>query len=320
MINDSMEIAILMAVYEPNLVWLEKQLRSLNRQTYKNIVLYVRDDASASFSFSQLEQLLAETVTAFPYHCARNTENVGFNRTFSMLSEEAEADAFAYCDQDDIWAAEKLAVLADAIQRENAALAYCDLCVIDEGNRMIAKSISVVKPRIHPQAGEGLAPFFLVNNCVSGCAALVRAATVKQSLPFVYEMIYDQWLALHAALQGKIVFVPAPLVQHRLHSANQSETLKGILTKDDYINHYIHRDERRMKELFQRVSLPDDQIRVQAWMDARIALVKHEKGAWVRLFRLRDVKKTVSWFELTLPYMPGWLFAVTRKWIRREKA
>ena len=58
---------------------------------------------------------------------------LGSNRTFERLTEEAEGEYFAYCDQDDVWLPEKLAVLQEALEREKALLVCSDMYIIDGG-------------------------------------------------------------------------------------------------------------------------------------------------------------------------------------------
>ena len=89
-------IAILMAVYEPQLDWLREQLESLEKQTYPNLKLYVRDDCSKTVPFTEIEQCIRECIQSFPYEIQRNEENLGSNRTFQRLTEEAEAWLAAY--------------------------------------------------------------------------------------------------------------------------------------------------------------------------------------------------------------------------------
>ena len=312
-----MRIAILLAVYEPNPAWLQEQLLSLNRQTHVPLELYVRDDASPTFPYAELERMLSQTVTRFPWHCERNAKNTGSNQVFSDLTLKTEADAFAYCDQDDVWEPEKLAVLAKAMERERATLAYGDVRIIDASGVPTAQTIRTVKPHIVYQTGAGLAPFFLTGNCVTGCAALVRADVAKNAVPFLQETVYDQWLALCAAQGGTLSFVREPVANHRIHSGNQTATLGGIRTKADYIQRYIKRDERRAAEFSLRVNLGAQQRRFEAWTRARSTLARGEPGAWRKLLRLANVRPNVSFFELALPLMPETAFRAACRLIRR---
>ena len=115
-------IAILMAVYEPRMDWLREQLESLNAQTYPNLRLYIRDDCSPAVPFEEIRALVETCITKFPFTIARNAENVGSNKTFERLTEEAEGDLFAYCDQDDVWLPEKLEILQEEMERTGALL------------------------------------------------------------------------------------------------------------------------------------------------------------------------------------------------------
>ena len=111
--NEKPLIAILMAVYEPNMDWLKNQLDSINVQTYSNIRLYIRDDCSVTVPFETIKALASECITELPYSIERNDNNLGSNKTFELLTQEAEGEYFAYCDQDDIWHSDKLTVLQE---------------------------------------------------------------------------------------------------------------------------------------------------------------------------------------------------------------
>lgn len=302
------QIAILMAVYDPNPAWLAQQLDSLEKQTYRPLRLYVRDDASPNFPFERLEALVAEHIRSFSAECARNEHNLGSNATFGLLTYQADSALLAYCDQDDVWEPDKLQKLATALENENAQLACCDLSVIDADGRQTARSLHDVKPHIVYRSGEGLASAFLTTNFVTGCACVVRAEASRAALPFPQYTVHDQWLALCAAQRGSIAFVPEALVRYRIHGENQTPTLKGVHTKKDYYAVRIARDQRRIAEFGQRVDLGMPQRRLERWMAAREALAAGSVPAWFRLVWLCNVDAKVSLLELALPLIPEKLF------------
>ncbi|MDD3409451.1 MAG: glycosyltransferase [Eubacteriales bacterium] len=301
-------ISVLMAVYNPNPEWLREQLLSLERQTRRPDRLYVRDDASPAFAFERLRALVAECVPSVPAQVERNAENRGSNATFALLTETAEGDCFAYCDQDDAWEPQKLEKLEKALLESGAQLACCDLSVMDGSGRQTADSVRQVKPHIVYRSGEGLAPVFLTTNFVTGCACLVRADAARAALPFPAYTVHDQWIALTAARRGGIVSLPEPLVRYRIHGENQTPTLRGVQSKADYARVRIGRDRRRVDEYHERVDLGEPQRRLERWMNAREGLARHEKGAWRALFALRGVDPKISWFELAMPLLPEGLF------------
>ena len=103
-------VAILLAVYEPREDWLIELLDSLNEQTYPDLTLYIRDDASPKYSFERLAEIVREHVTAFPYTLMQNETNLGSNQTFARLVTDAKDEHYiAFCDQDDVWLAKKIA-------------------------------------------------------------------------------------------------------------------------------------------------------------------------------------------------------------------
>ena len=89
---DKPRIAILLAVYEPRMDWLQEQLRSLDAQTYPNLMLYVRDDGSRTVSFERIEQCVQQNIHSFSYKVEQNEKNLGSNSTFERLTREAEGE------------------------------------------------------------------------------------------------------------------------------------------------------------------------------------------------------------------------------------
>lgn len=312
-------IAIALAVYEPNLSWLREQLISLNQQTYPSLHLYVRDDASPSFSVPEIEALLKELITAFPYTFARNQENMGSNATFSLLTEEAEGDWIAYCDQDDLWASDKLEKLSVAMQEEGTTLVYSDMEVIDGAGELKAKSLADVKPHLCYREGEGLATVFLSTNFVTGCALLMSLSVAKEAVPFLTQTVHDQWLGMVASKQGRLAFVQEPLVKYRMHQSNQTGTLAKINTKADYYQKRVMPYEGFLSELHRRIDLGDEQKIAEHWAQARISWMKGSLKGGIKLFFLRKIHRKITWFELALPFLPGFIFRRVIKKIQAGK-
>ena len=133
------KISVLLAVYKPNRTFFRKQLDSINKQTYKNIELIVMDDSDDREEFNQISSIINEHITNIDYKVYANECNVGSNRTFEKLTQIADGDYFAYCDQDDIWEEYKIETLVNEIKKENAVVCYSDLSVIDEDDQQISE-------------------------------------------------------------------------------------------------------------------------------------------------------------------------------------
>lgn len=316
MAADKPRISILMAVYEPRPDWLREQLLSLNAQTYPNLRLYVRDDCSPTVPFETVRSLVAQCVTAFPYTIGRNERNLGSNRTFERLTLEAEGDYFAYCDQDDIWMPEKLAV--SQAQIGSAGLLCGDVIPIDATGRPLADSITTLRPRIIFKAGPGLDGSLLYRNFVIGCTMLIRSDIAKSAVPFVQSMVHDHYLAWYCARENEIAVANQPLLYYRQHGGNQTGVLTGIVTKQDYLDLHLGEFLARVAELSQRAD--GEALReAAAWAQARRDNAARKKGAVRRLWAMRRVNAATTLFEIVGLRLPEPLFRWAIRLIRSGK-
>ena len=306
-------ISILMAVYNPRLDWLKLQLDSLNAQSYPNLRLYIRDDCSPNVAFSSIESLVKTCITAFPFTLTRNEKNLGSNLTFELLTQEAEGEYFSYCDQDDIWLPEKLSVLQQTIEKENATLVCSDMIIIDGTGKQIADSITKIRRHHVFHSGTGLAPSLLVSNFATGCTVLIRADIARSSVPFCPYMVHDHYLNLVAAQRGKIISLPDTLIYYRIHSSNQTPIMAGVTDKNSYLHNRIDLLISRLQWLQDRFSddsaLADDISERLVWANARKNLFIGNKEYGKTVWEYRRFGPSVSLFEIAASYMPEAIFS-----------
>lgn len=309
--TDKPRIAILMAVYEPRMDWLREQLCSLNAQTYPNLMLYVRDDCSPMVPYEEIQSCLQECISAFPYVVQRNEKNLGSNRTFERLTQEAEGDYFAYCDQDDVWLPEKLEILERAMSESGALLSCSDMYIIDGKGAQIADSITKVRKHHVFHSGKELAAGLLTHNFVTGCTMLLQAKLGKRAVPFCPYMVHDHYLALWCAEQGAIISVEKPLIRYRIHGGNQTGLLAGVYDKASYGRVRIDAAYCRMawlKENFPCCAKMKKEIEARlCWLEARQRNWNHRGGAML-VWRYRKFSQLPSLFEIVACHMPEWLF------------
>lgn len=306
-------ISILMAVYEPRLDWLREQLESLEKQSYPNLRLYVRDDCSMTVHFQEIERLVKKCIRSFPCELARNEENLGSNGTFERLTREAEGEYFAYCDQDDVWLPEKLTVLQEELEQSGALLVCSDMLIIDAEGRQVADSITKVRRRHRFQSGEGLAENLLISNFVTGCTMLVRSETAKAAIPFCPYMVHDHYLALWCGERGTIVSMEIPLLKYRVHRNNQTSLLAGVTDKASYGTVRIHKMLERLRWLKEHFPCGERlEIALEnrlTWAQAREGNWQHQGGKWT-VWKYRRYSPVPSLFELFAPEMPEWMFRI----------
>ena len=293
-------ISILMAVYEPRMDWLREQLVSLNEQTYPNLRLYIREDCSSTVPYEQIQSCVQERITRFSYTITRNEKNLGSNATFELLTKEAEGDLFAYCDQDDVWLPEKLTVLQEAMERERAVLAYSDVSAVDDEGKLLARSLRELRPRLTYLEGSDLAPKLFFRNCVAGCAMLVNSNIAERAIPFPRQTVCDHWIALLAATEGTVAFVPDQLVRYRQHKRNQTGVLAGVSDKQSYLRYKVAPLEERLT-CYRQHTVPQEEI--EAFARARI------DGRIIMIWKYRALAPHEAEFEIAAHLLPDGLIS-----------
>lgn len=97
------KVAVLISTYNGE-KYLKEQLDSILKQTYKNIEIVIRDDGSND---STLE-IIKKYQEKYSNIILKEGTNIGFLKSFFKLLELANADYYAYCDQDDVWIENKI--------------------------------------------------------------------------------------------------------------------------------------------------------------------------------------------------------------------
>lgn len=315
------KVCILMAIYKPNMQWLIEQLESLNAQTYKNIELIVYNDCPDDEV--NYETIYEKHITNFEFSIVQGEANLGSTLAFGKLTEMANGEYIAYCDQDDVWLPNKLEILVNEIKRSNADLICSDMYVIDANSNIVADSITKVRPRYIFYNGNNVFENAIIHNWVTGCTVLIKTEMAKKALPFPKKFVHDVWLAAYTGAYGKIVNLNKSLIKYRIHGNNQTLVLAGINNKDDY---YIDRIKGFNDKIdviqarFNDRSIVETVCRLKKFANARNNYYTNVNLTnFCRLFRLRRENRSIVYFELFLPFIPSVLFKFLIKQIRRGK-
>ncbi|WP_294405846.1 glycosyltransferase family 2 protein [uncultured Clostridium sp.] len=308
--KDKPLVSILLAVYNPNEKWLIEQLISLNNQTYENINLFVYDDCS---DYPVDEKLFKKYITNFNYKIRVGEVNRGSNKAFEELTKMADGEYFAYCDQDDIWEKNKISSMIEKFDEKDVTLVCCDLSIIDENGKKTHDSICEIRKRINYKTGYNLAKDLLVSNFVTGCAMIVRREIAQSAVPFVDNIVHDNWIAVVASLNGKIEFVEDRLIRYRQHTNNQTGILKGIYDKKTYYDIKIVELLTRYMNLQKRVK---DYTVINEFVEYCIISLNARKNYFLKpsFKELKTILKYSDYYKLSIlleifsPVIPEFLF------------
>lgn len=193
--------------------WLRPQLDSILSQEDVDLEVIALDDASTDETLAILHEYATRDARIRVY---ANAENLGHLRSFDKCMAMCSGEYIAPADQDDIWHPRKLRALMDAIGE--SGLAYCDSRYVDADGQPSGRNVS---DDLSMRSGREVLPT-LLQNTVSGHAALLRRDVFVAAQPFPRHGYHDWWLAMIATTHGGIVFVDDALVDFRRHAGTCS--------------------------------------------------------------------------------------------------
>jgi len=217
------KVDILLGTYNGE-KYLPDLLKSLEKQTFKDWRLIIRDDGSQDRTFDIIKSFERKYPQKV-FTIIDNDKNLGACKNFLRLLEFSQGDYILFCDQDDYWLPEKIQKMIDKAievkEKFNSIpfLIHCDLKVVDENLEEIAPSFWKYQ-FIKPDYCKTL-PKLLVTNSVTGCATLINRELKNLILPAPDGIImHDWWCAIVASAFGKIFWMPESLVLYRQHGRN----------------------------------------------------------------------------------------------------
>ncbi|NME83081.1 glycosyltransferase [Clostridium sp. SM-530-WT-3G] len=299
-----------MAVYDPNYEWLKEQLISLNNQTYSNLELIIYDDCPEN---KVDEEFIKKYITNMELTIIHGERNLGSNKAFEKLTQVGKGEYYSYCDQDDIWESGKISRIMEKFDDSNVTLAFCDLSIIDKDGKKTSDSLRNIRRRIVYRRGYNLEKELLMTNFVTGCAMIVKKEVAQRAMPFISEMVHDQWIAIIAAKEGKIEFIDDALVQYRQHDSNQTGILKGIYDKKSYyekrIDKFLDRYEILKNRLDEDTFIKNIINETIIWLRARDEYSKkHTISSLFTMIKYRKFHKESILIEIFLPIIPEYIF------------
>jgi glycosyltransferase involved in cell wall biosynthesis len=243
---------------------LPAQVESLfNQQRLPDEIVAV-DDASNDGSFARLQELAGRSPV--PMRVLRNPSNLGYVRNFERAVSSTVGDVVYLCDQDDFWMPQKIAATLAIFEGDDAVmLVHSDAALVDADLRPLNESLfaALGLSRAERRAGDEWRIFQLLlkRNIITGATMAVRRTVVSRALPFPAEWVHDEWLALFAALSGKVVRIDAPLIRYRQHARNQiGAPRRGLRQRLNTLFEVAGHQRRllaRMNRLFERVATLD---------------------------------------------------------------
>lgn len=216
-------VAICLAVYNGE-EFIEDQIKSILQQSYKNWHLFVRDDRSTDASKSIIQEYIdrfPDKITDLSYLPGGGNSQDNFLTILSWVTANVNSDYFMFCDQDDVWLPNKIALCMDASPEidSDPVLVHTDLRVVDEKLNILSDSF-IKMSHLNPQKRD--LAHLLVQNNVTGCTMFWNRALNRRFNPqdSSLMLMHDWWITLVAAGLGEIRYISTPTILYRQHQGN----------------------------------------------------------------------------------------------------
>lgn len=312
---DQPHITILLAAYKGGNHF-TRQLESLFAQTYQNFQIVVRDDDADNSTVNRCQHFSQEQLSKLTI-VDDQLGQLGALRNFSRLLEISESDYIMFCDQDDVWDSDKIAMTLarmlhlEKIYGENVPLlVHTDLRVVNSNLDVITGSLWQHQ-NIHPRNRERLNRL-IVQNVVTGCTVMINKALRDLALPIPDQAVmHDWWLALVASAFGKIGHVDQSTMSYRQHADNEIGAkswglpyiLKNVLGREGQVHEGILNTQRQARAFLAAYQdqIPND---IKATVDCYANIHQHSHLIRIyllikyRLFKIGLVRNIGLWTHI----------------------
>jgi len=243
------DISIAMGTYN-GASFLEKQLDSLKNQTVPPREIVVCDDGSTDTTLAIL-QTFAKTAP-FPVKIIRNDKNLGFADNFLKAASLCEGHLIAFCDQDDIWSAEKLAIASAAFLDDTITLFSHGCQLISASDAPLKNPESVLPTGLYGLQELDPMNAFFGYSCVFRRHLLSLWDSEKRPADLIDNNVllgHDRWVYFLATATGRVAYDERPLVLYRQHGNNQigsesfrkKSTFQLLRQVHEKYNTYLHK-------------------------------------------------------------------------------
>lgn len=199
--------------------FIEEQIKSILSQLSSEDELIISDDNSTDQTRSLILAFNDSRIKLLNNPTPRSV-----TRNFEHALKQATGQYIFLADQDDIWYADKVAVMLEALERADLVVSNCDF--IDETGEILSSSFFETF-----RSGPGVVKNFTKNTFLGNCMAFNRQV-LQAVLPFPNELhratkflIYqDVWVGLVANSKFRVMFLEQKLSAFRRHGRNASPT------------------------------------------------------------------------------------------------
>lgn len=211
---NSLSSVVCIATYN-GMPFVREQIKSILAQTFVVNKIVIADDASSDGTQSAILDFECSSIQLHQF-----SSNIGHVRNFERALSYCSSDVIFLCDQDDVWAPEKVELVLNVF-RDNP-----DVSLVCHGSSIIGRECDLMSEK-YIQLIHGKQPTFLFmiyelfQPRIYGCTMAFRRSVLNIALPFPSSVYaHDHWVAFAASVIGNIYYIDKKLVSHRWHDSN----------------------------------------------------------------------------------------------------
>lgn len=215
-----MRVTALISTYNGE-KFLRQQLDSLLAQQLPpnaQLNILVRDDGSTDATLDILEEYSKKYEDVISYY---KGENLKPAKSFLHLLKNCPySDYYAFCDQDDVWNPDKIAIAINALQAEanqDIPLLYCSNVMVSDAE---LNPIGVMNSSKMYADFAHVLIYVLSNGCTQVFNNHARDELINYDMDKNLVIMHDRLAELIIAILGKIIYDENPTMLYRQHGNN----------------------------------------------------------------------------------------------------
>lgn len=221
------QVLIMMASFNSE-KYIEKQINSIQKQTYKNWSLIIQDDGSTDDTLSIVKRLSEDDarINIVKNETGFHGAYINFHVLLQKVKKNNSFAFYMFSDHDDIWDTKKIQTMiaffkANPELLNSPSLIYGDMRIIDGNDNVTSHSLN---SQVGISFKNNISTFFSHN--VYGCNTMFnwklidRIPSVDVSDKDVKILSHDNFLTKLAATYGNVSYLPKPLMSYRRYFGN----------------------------------------------------------------------------------------------------
>jgi len=236
-----MSISISLTTYNGS-QYIEGQLLSLLNQSREPDEVIICDDCSSDDTVEKINRFILEHSLSDIWVCYRNKENLGYVENFLSCAQKCTGDIIFFCDQDDIWALDKIETIEKVYLKHNPSAVVSTYSMINSDGMKHVTLYSLYKNMPSLRKLRKLTPSsYLRLLCSSGKALCFKHEMLDEIIHKVhtYNLTYDTPIGAIALFRDGFYLLHKPLVKFRVHTANTSAPSTKLSHRTTDVGHLI---------------------------------------------------------------------------------